>query len=485
VLINVCETIAHCKSNNIKGSVLAIDMAKAFDTLDHNFIKAVYRFFGFGENIISWLNLLGFQRQACIIMEDGSNSKYFDLETGRAQGDNLSPNIFNFCEQILILKLELCPTIAKIPRPLAIIENDVQQVYSAEAHRETCTNESLADDNTVLSLIDQPSLQSIKFILEKFAVISGLHCNFDKTALMPINPLSLQERTWIEDCGFKIVSSIKLLGADITTNIDDIQSNFIRIREKIINLISFWSRFKLSLPGRLSIAKTFLLSQLNYLGCVFKPDPGILTEIQNLINSFIRKNLKISDVRITTTVPKGGLGFFNLQCFLDTQRCTWLLRAKRECIDNWRYDLLTAAPNNDILLLRKDDIENASHPILYNFCHAFDEFYVKFCRDGDNYYHAQIYDNAVFSDPDSGSTLNKNFFGINFYNTHKDKIRKIKFSDCFTILGFKTLAQFRDMDLPFTMATWMRIRNALLHFRGGFREMPKKPSSIFDFVYNC
>jgi hypothetical protein len=181
-------------------------------------------------------------------------------------------------------------------------------------------------------------------------------------------------------------------------------------------------------------------------------------------------------------VPKGGLGFFNLQCFLDTQRCTWLLRAKRECIDNWRYDLLTAAPNNDILLLRKDDIEEASHPILYNFCYAFDDFYVRFCRECENYYHAQIYDNAVFRDPDSGSTLNKNFFGINFYTTHKNKIRKLKFSDCFTILGFKTLAQFRDMDLPFTMATWMRIRNALLHFRGGIREMPKKPTSILDFV---
>jgi hypothetical protein len=144
VLINVCKTIAHCKSNNINGSVLAIDMAKAFDTLDHNFIKAVYRFFGFGENIMSWLNLLGFQRQACIIMDDGSNSKYFDLETGRAQGDNLSPNIFNFCEQILILKLELCPTIAKIPRPITIIENDVRGV--SQINPESVNNATLVED---------------------------------------------------------------------------------------------------------------------------------------------------------------------------------------------------------------------------------------------------------------------------------------------------------------------------------------------------
>jgi hypothetical protein len=35
VLINVVETIAHCKSNNLRGAVLAVDMAKAFDSLDH------------------------------------------------------------------------------------------------------------------------------------------------------------------------------------------------------------------------------------------------------------------------------------------------------------------------------------------------------------------------------------------------------------------------------------------------------------------
>jgi hypothetical protein len=35
-------------------------MAKAFDSLDHEFIRAVYRFFGLGEQIINWLNLLGY-----------------------------------------------------------------------------------------------------------------------------------------------------------------------------------------------------------------------------------------------------------------------------------------------------------------------------------------------------------------------------------------------------------------------------------------
>jgi hypothetical protein len=159
VLINVCETIAHCKTDHIRGSVLAVDMAKAFDSLNHEFIKAVYKFFGMGENIIKWLSLLGNRRQTCIIM-DPTNSPFFDIETGSAQGDNPSPNIFNFCEQILIFKLELDSRIIRIPRtvPVRIIQRE--GVYSAESNRETDTNESLADDNTVLSMIDRNSLFS-------------------------------------------------------------------------------------------------------------------------------------------------------------------------------------------------------------------------------------------------------------------------------------------------------------------------------------
>jgi hypothetical protein len=38
VLINFSKTITQCKTANIQGSVLAIDMAKAFDTLNHDYI---------------------------------------------------------------------------------------------------------------------------------------------------------------------------------------------------------------------------------------------------------------------------------------------------------------------------------------------------------------------------------------------------------------------------------------------------------------
>jgi hypothetical protein len=249
VLINTCETIAHCKSENIRGSVLAVDMAKAFDSLDHNYVIAVLRFFGFGDNIIKY------NRKASIIMNAGINSSSFDIETGCPQGDNPSPTIFNFCEQILIFKLELDRRICRIPRaePTQIIHGG--GVYSAESNRETDVNESLADDNTVLSLINRQSLLTIKAILSQLEEISGLHCNFDKTALMPIFPVTDSEREWINEAGFIITNKIKLLGAEISPDFDDFGINFDKILEKIQAQCNYWSRFKLSLPGEYLLLK--------------------------------------------------------------------------------------------------------------------------------------------------------------------------------------------------------------------------------------
>jgi hypothetical protein len=459
------ETIAHCKQNNIRGCVLAVDMAKAFDTLNHDFIKSVYRFFGLGDNIIRWLDLLGNKRQACIIMDEGKCTKYFDLETGRAQGDNLSPFIFNFCEQVLIFKLELDPDITKIPRNFQAFRNVPGEVYSAESNRETSTNESLADDNTVLSVLNRKSLLKIKTVLKNFSIFSGLECNFDKTSLMPIFPISNDEKEWVQEAGFTVVNKLRLLGADITANFEDLQENFIHIKEKILNLVNYWSRFKLSLPGRITIAKTFLISQLNYLGCVFRPNDVTLMEIQNIVNNFLRKNLRISDERIYLSLKKGGLGFFNLSDFLEAQRATWLLRANKNCIDNWRYDLHLLAPANNVLLIRTCDVDSHLNPILYNIVEAYVKFYNNFCRCGNNYNGSQVFMNSIFRDRENNSELGINFFGRDFYSQHKNILRSLTYNNCFVNRVFRTREQFTEIGLPLNLATWMRIRNSVSGMR--------------------
>jgi hypothetical protein len=240
VLINVWEQINYCRVNNIKGAVVAIDMVKAFDTLSHNFLNKVYRFFNFGPNIIIWLSLLGMDRQACICLEGNKRSKFFRLGRGRPQGDNISPNTFNFAVQILIFKLELDPAIKKIPRENLLINNNVNQFFSKEANRETDKNESLADDNTTITILEEASLLRVREILTQFGLVSGLECNFDKTnVLLTTNP-SEQDRDLVRAAGFNVTDSLKLLGIDIKSDLSNVDEIFEKIIVKITNLTAFW-----------------------------------------------------------------------------------------------------------------------------------------------------------------------------------------------------------------------------------------------------
>jgi hypothetical protein len=115
VLINLCETIGYCNQNNIPACIVAIDQAKAFDTISNAYMLQAYRFFGMGEYMINLLTTLGSGRVACISFDDGSVSDPFDLERGRTQGNGPSPCEYNIGQQILLFKLELCPDPASNP----------------------------------------------------------------------------------------------------------------------------------------------------------------------------------------------------------------------------------------------------------------------------------------------------------------------------------------------------------------------------------
>jgi hypothetical protein len=114
------------------------------------------------------------------------------LEQSRAQGDNILPNTFNFADQILIWKIEPDLQIAgvwqnfQIPQEVNI--NDTS-FFACESNRETCKNESMADDNTTLALMTTGNLARLRTILDDFGDIGGLRCNYDKTCILKVGPI--------------------------------------------------------------------------------------------------------------------------------------------------------------------------------------------------------------------------------------------------------------------------------------------------------
>jgi hypothetical protein len=137
------------------------------------------------------------------------------------------------------------------------------------------------------------------------------------------------------------------------------------------------------------------------------------------------------------------------------------LGRKKNTIDNWRFDLASAAPDNDILLIRSCDFQ-ASSPILYSLIKNYEQFYGIFSGLNRNYENAYIFSNSTFTSVLGRNIIDVNFFGRDFYNRYKLNIRKLTFDSCFIDNVFKSQEQFREEGLPLTPAAWMLLRNTLL-----------------------
>ncbi len=253
-----------------------------------------------------------------------------------------------------------------------------------------------------------------------------------------------------------------MLGLTLTAALDTFDNSFTEIREKINRLILFWERFRLSLPGRIAVLKTLLIPQINYLGCFLTPSQEILTSIQELMDRFVTKNVNISKDRRYLPTDKGGLGLFELNKFLDAQRCSWIQRARSLRIDNWRYDLQVLAPGNNITLIRPCDVDKTHHPILFNMAASYCSFVAEFTRINSNFRTVPFVDNpAIVRSPNDQRTLNNFFFSRDFYNLHKITLRNLTLNDCYIGDRFKTINEFGLIGVPLTPLLWMRMQLSL------------------------
>ena len=75
------------------GFLVAMDIEKAFDSLDHDFLILTLEKYGFGKKFILWVKILLRDQEPCVINR-GVTTKYFSLGRGTRQGDPISAFLF-------------------------------------------------------------------------------------------------------------------------------------------------------------------------------------------------------------------------------------------------------------------------------------------------------------------------------------------------------------------------------------------------------
>ncbi len=103
--LNIMDRISGSWHHREALGVLCIDFIKAFDSVEHQYISNVLKFFNFGENFIGMIKTLLKEREAVVILGDSCTTPFY-INRGTPQGDRVSPYLFIIAIEILLVKLK-------------------------------------------------------------------------------------------------------------------------------------------------------------------------------------------------------------------------------------------------------------------------------------------------------------------------------------------------------------------------------------------
>ena len=284
-----------------------IDFQKAFDSIEWDFLFKCIEAFNFGSDFLRWVKLFYNNVQSCI-MNNGITSKSFQLERGVRQGDPLSPYLFIVAVETLAIAIRQNPAI----KGITIGKEETKLLQYA--------------DDTTAVLADTKSATVLFQLLDLFKNISGLKINSTKTEGLWIGS---SKENKAKPLGIKWPNEpIKTLGVYFTYDPKLLkEKNFIERLDSIKKLINVWSSRGLSVDGKVTIIKSFLIPKFVYV-CSVLPTPNELAkQLNQLLFKFLWNGTdKVTRVSVINEYEEGGLKMINLDCMIKSLRLAWLKR---------------------------------------------------------------------------------------------------------------------------------------------------------------
>ena len=154
----------------------------------------------------------------------------------------------------------------------------------------------------------------------------------------------------------QLSNNFKLLGFHIDNKLDELETNERFIEDKIGDIVNFWSKLNLSIHGRLTVYKTYILSQLSYIGTVLEFSSDFTKRIETKALDYVRGVDKISARKSQRDIEYGGLGLVRIKDFTDGLKIN-MFRRHLKSDDIW---------SNAITKSRYSEL----HPFHINFSNA-------------------------------------------------------------------------------------------------------------------
>jgi len=264
------------------GIICKLDIEKACDHVNWDFLIYAMRRMGFGDKWIAWISrCISFVSYAVLI--NGSPSQFFSAFRGLRQGDPILPFLLLLVMEVFTRMLRAATTASLLAR------------FSVGRLNETSINIShllFADDTIIFYDNVCEQIVNLRGILIWFNVVSGLRVNLSKRSILPVGQVdNIQLFAGVLGCSTNALPSSYLrlpLGAKFKDK---------SIWEPIVDLferrLSGWKSKYLSKGGRLTLIKSILSSIPTYFLSLF-PLP---ISVANKLECIHRKKISLGVFR--------------------------------------------------------------------------------------------------------------------------------------------------------------------------------------------
>ena len=301
-IILVHEVIHSLKQDKTPGMLLKLDLSKAYDKLNWDFLKGILRSFGFEERWIRWISNLVSSTFFSILV-NGTPSQPFPASRGIRQGDPLSPFLFIIIAEGLGRMLRNMQTTGQI-RGLKISDHLAAQ-----------THQQFVDDNMLMGPSSVREARGIKQGLDLFLTASGLDINKEKSQVYFFNTSKVTKRNILRILEFSEGSlPSKYLGAPMAESTIR-QVSWKELLDKMKQKLNLWTYRSLNFPSRLVLVKSVLQAMPLYLFSVLSAPKAVLKQIRNIQRTFLwggslndRKWALVAWKTLCSPKESGGLG---------------------------------------------------------------------------------------------------------------------------------------------------------------------------------
>lgn len=451
-IINILDNMKKAILNNSRLAIVLLDFSKAFDNIEFDFMIKTLRFFGFGNYMIQILRTILTGRTGGILTKEGL-TELFEFLSGSGQGDSASATLFILGIEILLIKLFLDQRLQKVAIPNPSLPLGTEKLE--------CN--AYADDITEMIEANAENLNYLKTIFNNFFALSGLQLNVDKTTIIPCAAADTAEfRLDIINAGFACEDSFTVLGFFIDNKLQQLHKNIDKIKFKMSNIANFWGKVPMSLCGKITVAKTFLLSQISYICSVIPTQDHDFRIFDKIISNFITQRGGIKEKLVFKKVCNGGLGLIRSKDFIDGIRLG-LIKRYLSSTDTWAQSLkISQFKINDPL---KFDLRHPIYelnPFAKNVAKSIAPFSDAFYNLDGNLLKARLIDNTtVFRDAE-GRSLKLHSLDQNTIDTYKNKLYSLRPFDILNIRNLTTLSKIeieRKNDLILSNNDYSLIRN--------------------------